>query len=107
MVQHGIDTDTAEDGPLAIEEGGGCCCAELPSDAFDTAACISSFSTVAWWRNCSNRSWFWRFHFVLWVASKEIGLDRIVLRMIRKDVEECIYSPPVLVPSLDLRLGQT
>lgn len=24
-----------------------------------------SFSTVAWWRNCSNRSWFCRFHFVL------------------------------------------
>lgn len=26
----------------------------------------NSFSTVAWCRSCSSRSWFCRFHFVLW-----------------------------------------
>lgn len=61
VVQQGIDVALFPEGPFPMDW----CCAELASDAFVATACINSFSTEAWWRNCSNRSWFWRFHFVL------------------------------------------
>lgn len=52
---------------LNVERPGG----QQPN-GFPEPSATYSFSMVAWWRSCSSRNWFWRFHFVLkWQESQD------------------------------------
>lgn len=38
---------------------------QQPKGLAEPFSATYSFSMVAWWRSCSKRNWFWRFHLVL------------------------------------------